>query len=119
MAKPKQIPKLPKTKKVLFDLTKFTFLYDTVLVKAIREESVGDLIHPEQYDDKPEFGIVVSTGPGKFLDNGSILSMPVKPGDIVYFGKYTSEETRVEGTDYHLIHAEDIRAVTKTKETSK
>lgn len=114
MAKPKTAPKSPKAK-VSFDLTKFKFLYDTVLVKAIRESSVGDLIRPEQYDDKPEFGIVVSVGTGKVLDSGDTLAMPVKPGDVVYFGKYTSEETRVEGTDYYLIHAEDIRAVTESK----
>lgn len=112
MAKPKTTP---KQRKPNFDLTKFRFLYDTVLVQAVREEQVGELLRPEQYDDKPEFGTVVACGPGKYLDDDSLLPMPVKPGDVVYFGKYTSEETRVEGTDYHLIHAEDIRAVTETK----
>lgn len=108
MSKQKQPSKPSK-----FDLTKFTFLSDTCLVRAYREDKVGELIRPEQYDDKPEFGTVIAIGPGKMLDNGLVAPMPVVAGDFVYFGKYTSEQTRVLGEDYFVIRAEDIRAVQK------
>lgn len=98
-----------------FDLTQFTFLSDTILVQAIREEVVNGLYRPDQYDDKPEFGTVIKCGPGKVLDNGQLLPTEVKVGDVVYFGKYTSEQTRVMGEDYFLIHSEDIRAVASAK----
>lgn len=104
-----------------FDLSKFTFRYDNVLVKALREEKqkilnkkTGEemqLIKPDQYDEKPEFGEVVAIGEGRVLDNGQVLSPKVKVGDIVFFGKYSSEQTRSLGQDYYIIREEDIRAV--------
>lgn len=98
-----------KTNKL--DLTQFEFMYDTLLVKAVREEKVGELYRPEQYEDKPEFGEVIKTGQGKLLEDGTVLPMPFKAGDLVFFGKYLSEQTRVLGDDYYLIKAEDVRAV--------
>lgn len=94
-----------------FDLTKFTFRYDNVLVRAIREDKVGGLYKPEQYDDKPEFGIVVAIGTGRVLDNGQILEPKVKVGQTIFFGKYSSEQTRSLGQDYYIIREEDIRAI--------
>lgn len=94
-----------------FDLSKFKFRYDYVLVQALREEAVNGLIKPGQYDDKPEFGKVIAIGDGRVLDNGTVLAPKVKPGDIVFFAKYSSEQTRTMGQDYFLIREEDIRAV--------
>lgn len=107
----KKASKLPQQKSS-FDLTKFSFLWDYVLVRAIREETTTDgLIKPEQYDDRPEFGEVIAVGTGKVLDDGTYLPMPVKPRDTIFFGKYSSEQTRFMGEDYYLIRAEDVRAV--------
>lgn len=95
-----------------FDLSKFTFRYDNVLVKAIREEVVqGGLVKPEQYDDKPEFGEVIAIGEGRVLDNGTVLAPKLKVGDIIFFGKYSSEQTRSLGQDYFILREEDIKAV--------
>lgn len=44
------------------DLKDFTFLYDTVLIKSLRNDTVDGLVNPEQYDDKPEFGQVMAFG---------------------------------------------------------
>ena len=94
-----------------FDISKFEFLWDTILVQPIREETVNGLVRPEQYDDRPELGLVIATGAGKVLEDGTVLPMPIKAGDIIYYGKYASEATRMQGIDYLLIRAEDVRAV--------
>lgn len=98
-------------KKNSFDLSKFAFRYDNVLVKALREKPVNGLVNPDQYDDKPEFGEVVAIGEGRVLDSGQVLSPKVKVGDTIFFGKYSSEQTRSLGQDYYIIREEDIRAV--------
>jgi co-chaperonin GroES (HSP10) len=85
-----------------FDLTKFIFRQDHVLVKALREERVDDLVRPEQYDDKPEFGEVVKVGK-------EVTDLHV--GDVVFFGKYSTEQTRNLGNDLFIIRQEDIKAV--------
>jgi co-chaperonin GroES (HSP10) len=81
-----------------FDITKFVFLGDLVLIKALRAESGdGKLVDPTQYEDKPEFGEVVKLGERK-----------LKVGDIVRFGKYSTEAIRTKGADYFLVHQEDV-----------
>lgn len=95
-----------------FDLSKFTFLNDNVLVKAIREkENVHGLVDLQQRDDKPEFGTVVAVGPGRILDSGELVPPGVKIGDVIFFGKYSTEETRSLSEDYYIIRAEDVKAV--------
>lgn len=98
----------------LFDLKKFKFIHDFILVQALREEDVGEgglLVKPEQYDDKPEFGRVVLVGEGRILDNGTIVPPKVHEGDVIFFGKYSSEQTRNLSKDFFIIRDEDIRAV--------
>lgn len=101
-----------KQNKPLFDLSKFNFRYDNVLVKAFREEKAENgLVKPNQYDDKPEFGEVIAVGEGRVLDNGDVLPPKLKVGDIIFFGKYSSEQTRSLGQDYFILREEDIKAV--------
>lgn len=98
-------------KKISFDLTKFNLLYDYVLVKSIKDGGVDGLEKPESYDDKPEFGKVISTGKGRLLEDGTIIPSDFKKGDIIFFSKYSSEQTRSLGNDYFIIRADDVRAV--------
>lgn len=91
-----QIPKLS------FDITKFTFLRDLVLVKAIRPVGANGLVDPAQYEDKPEFGEVVTYGE-------SVNRLKI--GSIIRFGKYSTEEIRTRGESYFIVHEEDISAV--------
>lgn len=102
------------------DLRDFKFLWDYVLVKAIREEtsSMG-LLKPEQYDDKPEFGTVFAVGQGKLLDSGHVEPVHVSVGDTIFFGKYSTEQTRSLGQDWFIIRSEDIKAVLSHEKHSK
>lgn len=83
-----------------FDITNFTFFRDLLLVKAIRPNS-GKFIDPAQYEDKPEFGEVVKCG-----DKCEYI----KVGDVVRFGKYSTESIRTNGADYFIVHEEDVSA---------
>ena len=93
-----------KRQQLKFDITKFTFLRDLVLVKALREESTNGLVNPQQYEDKAEFGEVIKLGKDV---------VDLKVGDIIRFGKYSTEAIRTQGNDYYLVHEEDISAVLK------
>ena len=100
----KHLTKQPKKNQQLnFDITKFTFLRDLVLVKEIRPEMKG-LVDPHSYEEKPEFGTVVRLG--KEVKD-------IKVGDIVRFGKYSTEAIRMNNEDFYIIHTEDISAVLK------
>lgn len=96
---PQPLKKKKKLNKEL-DITKFNFRRDRVLVKAIRPES-DELVDPKQYEDKPEFGEVIKLGE-EVKD--------LKVGQIIRFGKYSTELIRTQGEDYFIVHEEDISA---------
>jgi len=79
-------------------------LEDRVLVKPIESESrtASGIFLPESAKERPVRGKVVSTGPGKRLDNGKRAQLSVKTGDTVVYGKYAGTEVEIKG-DKHLI----------------
>lgn len=89
----------------------FTLLYDNVLVEQVEQEDVDEsgIIRPQNYEDKPEIGKVLSIGKGRLFDNGTIVPLEVKVGDIVYFNKYSSVKVRLDTTDFFILREEDIQ----------
>ena len=85
-------------------------LHDRVIVKRVEEEkkSAGGIVIPDTAAEKPSQGEVVAVGPGKTDDNGRIVSMGVKPGDRVLFGKYSGQEFKLDGQDYLHMREDDI-----------
>lgn len=82
-------------------------LEDRILIKPIEVESktASGIYLPETAKEKPVRGKVVSTGPGKLLDNGKRAQLSVKTGDTVVYGKYAGTEVEIKG-DKHLIMRE-------------
>lgn len=104
-----------KTKQHNTDVTKYRFLYDYILLRAIKADSVEGLVSPSQYEDKPEFGIVIAMGEGRLMEDGTVVPLLVKVGDTVLFGKYSTEPIRSKGEDYYLIREEDVKGVAPNK----
>jgi len=68
---------------------------------------------PETADkERPEQGIVVAVGPGKFDEDGKKrMPMSVKKGDKVLFTKYGPNEIKVDDKEYLIAREEDILAI--------
>ncbi len=88
-------------------------LHDRLIVKAAEKEQVsaGGIILPDSAQEKPQRGEVLAAGPGKRLDSGTLAPIDVKVGDIVYYGKYSGTEVKVDGEDYVILRADDVLAV--------
>lgn len=102
-----------KQQKNNLNLIDFSFLYDNILVKSITPKIVDGLVKPDQYDDKPEFGEVISVGEGILLEDGTIVPTKLKVGDIIFFSKHSTEQTRSVGEDYFIIREDDVKAILK------
>ncbi|MEE2960004.1 MAG: co-chaperone GroES [Myxococcota bacterium] len=87
---------------------KFRPLQDRILVKRIEneEKTAGGIIIPDSAKEKPQEGLVVALGNGKRLDDGTLLTLDLKKGDRILFGKYSGSEVTIDG-DEHLILRED------------
>lgn len=83
-------------------------LSDRVLIQPnpAEEKTAGGLIIPDTAKEKPLAGKVVAVGPGT-----SEVTMEVKVGDQVLYGKYAGTEVTVDGKDYLIMRQNDILAV--------
>ena len=88
----------------------FRPLHDRVLIKRIEEQvtAKGGIIIPDTAKEKSQEGEVVALGPGKTLDDGSILPLEVKAGDRILFGKYSGAEVRIASQDYLILREDEI-----------
>jgi chaperonin GroES len=88
-------------------------LADRLIVKPTEaeEKTAGGIVLPDSAKEKPQRGKVVAAGPGKLLDNGKTAAMEVKPGDTVYYGKYSGTEIKVGGEDLVILRQDDVLAV--------
>jgi chaperonin GroES len=88
-------------------------LGDRVLVKRIEEEekTSGGIIIPDTAKEKPMQGKVIAVGKGKVSEDGKVLSLDVKKGDRVLFGKYSGTEVTIDGEEHLIMREDDILAV--------
>ena len=90
-------------------------LYDRILVKRIeaKEGMKGGIIIPDTAKEKPQEGEVVAVGKGKVLENGTQVTLEVKEGDRVLFGKYAGNEIKIDDQEYLILREDDILAMLK------
>ncbi|RLA07296.1 MAG: co-chaperone GroES [Gammaproteobacteria bacterium] len=88
-------------------------LYDNILVERTEEEkqSAGGIIIPDSATEKPSRGKITAVGKGKKTSKGDIVSLDVKVGDEVLFGKYAGNEVKLDGVEYLVMKESDIVAV--------
>ena len=88
-------------------------LADRVVVKPSQpeEKTAGGIILPDTVKEKPQQGLVVAVGPGKVSESGTKVSMEVKAGDKVLYGKYSGTEVQIEGVDHLIMRESDILAI--------
>ena len=96
---------------------KFRPLHDRVLIKALdsEEKTSGGIIIPDTAKEKPQEGEVIAVGPGAKSEDRKIVSMDVKVGDIVLFGKWSGTEIKIDGTEYSIMKESDIMGIAKRK----
>ena len=92
---------------------KFRPLHDRVVVKRIEaeEKSKGGIIIPDSAKEKPQEGEVVAVGPGGRDENGKLITIDLKAGDRVLFGKWSGTEVKLEGDELLIMKESDIMGV--------
>jgi chaperonin GroES len=92
---------------------KFRPLHDRVVVKRIEadERSKGGIIIPDTVKEKPQEGEVVAVGPGGRDENGKLITMDLKAGDRVLFGKWSGTEVKLDGDELLIMKESDVMGV--------
>ena len=92
---------------------KFRPLQDRVVVKRIEaeEKTKGGIIIPDTAKEKPQEGEIGAVGPGGRDENGKLITMGVKAGDRVLFGKWSGTEVKIDGDELLIMKESDIMGV--------
>ncbi len=92
---------------------KFRPLHDRVVVRRVESETktAGGIIIPENAQEKPQEGEVVSVGTGARDEAGKLQPLDVKTGDRVLFGKWSGTEVKIGGEDLLIMKESDIMGI--------
>ena len=88
-------------------------LSNRVFIEPIEEETTtkSGIVIPDTAKEKPLKGRVLAIGPGKYNEDGELIPMSVKIGDMVLFKKYGPDEIEVGGKKYLVGDEDDILAI--------
>jgi chaperonin GroES len=88
-------------------------LHDRVIVKRLEEvrTTASGIVIPDTATEKPDQGEVIAVGPGKKDDNGKVITLDVKVGDKVLFGKYAGQTVKIDGNEFLVMTESDLMGV--------
>ncbi len=88
-------------------------LHDRVIVRRLEEmrTTAAGIVIPDTAAEKPDQGEVIAVGPGKKDDAGKLITLDVKVGDKVLFGKYAGQTVKVDGEELLVMREEDLMGV--------
>ena len=91
-------------------------LHDRIIVRRDEEgeQQRGGIIIPDTAKEKPQRGTVIAAGNGTLKESGMRVPLDVKAGDVILFGKYTSQEIKLDGQEYLIMRENEVLAVIET-----
>ena len=87
-------------------------LADRVLVQPIEQEekTKSGIYLPDTAKEKPQEGKVLAVGPGKTSEEGKLIPMNLKVGDVIIYSKYGGTEIKVDNEELIILRESDILA---------
>jgi chaperonin GroES len=100
---------------------KFRPLHDRVVVRRIEEDvkTSGGIIIPDTAKEKPQQGEVIAVGPGARNEKGELVTLDVKAGDRILFGKWSGTEVKIDGEELLIMKESDILGILEGAAASK
>ena len=88
-------------------------LADRLVIRPLEEQEAkkGGIIIPDTAKEKPQQGEVMEVGPGRTTEEGKRVTLEVKKGDKVLYGKYSGTEVTLNGSEYLILRESDVLAI--------
>ncbi len=80
---------------------------ERILIRILEQadQTTSGIFLPETAKEKPQEGEVIALGPE--VDEEVV---PLRPGDIVMYPKYTGTEVKIDGVTHLIMDASDVLA---------
>jgi len=100
---------------------KFRPLHDRVVIRRLNaeEKTSGGIIIPDTAQEKPMEGEVVAVGPGARNEQGQIVTLEVRAGDRILFGKWSGTEVKLDGEELLIMKESDIMGIVEGRPAIK
>ena len=95
-------------------MTNIKPLNNNLFLEAIEEEKITEsgIVLPDTSEkQRPVRGRVVAVGPGSKNDQGQVIPMTVKVGDMVFFKQYGPDEVEINDKRYLVVEESDVLAI--------
>jgi len=87
-------------------------LADRLVVKPIEKEqrTKSGIVLPDTVKERPQEGEVIAVGPGRLSEDGKLIPMDIKVGDVVIYAKYGGTEIKIEDEEVIILRESDVLA---------
>jgi chaperonin GroES len=95
-------------------MTNIKPLNNNLFLEAIEEEKTTEsgIVLPDTSEkEQPVRGRVVAAGPGSKNDQGQVIPMTVKVGDVIFFKQYGLAEVEINDKRYLVVQESDVLAI--------
>ncbi|MDO4698609.1 MAG: co-chaperone GroES [Pasteurellaceae bacterium] len=88
-------------------------LHDKVILKReeVETKSAGGIVLTGSAATKSTRGKVLAVGNGRTLDNGTVLPLNVKVGDVVIFNEFGVKAEKIDGEEVLILSEDNILAI--------
>lgn len=88
---------------------------DRIVVKKIEENmrTKTGLVISDDAKERPTKGEVLAVGDGKLTEDGKILPMVIKIGDIVLYPKYAGHPIKLDNEEYLILEEKEVLGLVK------
>ncbi|QIM63523.1 co-chaperone GroES [Pasteurellaceae bacterium Orientalotternb1] len=88
-------------------------LHDKVILKReeVETKSAGGIVLTGSAAQKSTRGKVLAVGNGRTLDNGTLLPLNVKVGDVVIFNEFGVKAEKIDGEEVLILSEDNILAI--------
>ena len=96
-------------------------LGDRVVLAPVEREEVtkSGIVLPDTAKEKPQEAVVLAVGPGRMLENGTVVPMEIKVGEHVLYAKYAGNEFKIDEEECLIVSEKDILAIVNSPEDGK
>mmetsp|Transcript_81092 Transcript_81092/g.229729 ORF Transcript_81092/g.229729 Transcript_81092/m.229729 type:complete len:102 (-) Transcript_81092:142-447(-) len=92
---------------------RFVPLADRILVQKVKADvkSAGGILLPDSAKQEINQATVLAVGAGRRNNEGALVPMNAKVGDLVVIPRYGGTELELGGEEYHVYRDDDILGV--------
>lgn len=99
--------------------THFKPLYDRVLVKErpAPEKTKSGLFLPDAMKaERPNVADVIAVGAGKVIEDGRVIPLAIRVGNVVLYGKYAGTDIVLDEVGYKILREDEVAGVVTFEE---